>query len=478
MANKQNQTPLYQAIKDFKDNNNVSFHVPGHKNGEIFGSKAKKQFQPFLQMDLTELDGLDDLHAPEGVIQEAQELAADWFQSNYTYFLVNGSTVGNLAMILATCDPGDQVLVQRNCHKSILHGMELAGVQPIFLPPTYDKSYQRYREPSVATMKRAIDTYRAAKAIILTYPDYFGDTFPLKEVIDFAHSCHITVLVDEAHGCHFSLPYLSVSSAVKLGADIVVHSAHKMTPALTMAAYLHVQTSRVDRQKLSYYLQMLQSSSPSYPIMASLDLARYYLATYTREQSEELFTYTEKVRNCFIDSDDWILEQSNDPLKLCLRVKEGVSSQYVKQLFEGEKLYPELTTDKHILFILGLEPTIDPVILKEKVKRITDKLIFSFKRATIEDKYHYFNEDITPLVLSYADMQHQKLEWCRWDDAIGKIAAEAILPYPPGIPFIAKGEEIRETTVKKIKELFEQKMNFQPSNREKGLYIYDVTEGE
>ncbi|MGP4042542.1 aminotransferase class I/II-fold pyridoxal phosphate-dependent enzyme [Gracilibacillus sp. D59] len=478
MDNKQNQTPLYQAIKDFKDNKNVSLHVPGHKNGEIFVSMAKEQFQSFLQMDLTELNGLDDLHAPEGVIQEAQDLAANWFKSYYTYFLVNGSTVGNLAMILATCNPGDQVLVQRNCHKSILHGMELAGVQPIFLPPSYNKINQRYTGPSVATIKQAIDTYQEAKAVILTYPDYFGDIYPLEKIVDLAHSRNITVLVDEAHGCHFSLPYISIASAVELGADIVVQSAHKMTPALTMAAYLHVQTSRVDRQKLSYYLQMLQSSSPSYPIMASLDLARYYLATYTLEQSEVLFTYIEKIRTCFTNTDDWILEKSNDPLKLCLRVKEGVNSQYVKELFEIEKLYPELTTDRHILFILGLEPTIDPVILTEKIRRITDKLIFSAKRATIEVKNHYFYEEITPLALSYAEMQHQKQKWCSWEDAIGEIAAEAIIPYPPGIPFLAKGEEIRKTTVEKIKDLFEQKINFQPSNREFGLYIYDVSEGE
>jgi arginine decarboxylase len=478
MDNKQSQIPLYQAITDFRDNQNISLHVPGHKNGEIFVARAKEYFQSFLQMDLTELAGLDDLHAPEGVIQEAQQLAADWFQSSYTYFLVNGSTVGNLAMILATCDSGDQVLVQRNCHKSILHGMELAGVQPIFLPPTYNKINQRYTAPSVATVKKAIAEYQEAKAVILTYPDYFGDIYPIQEIIDLAHSYNITVLVDEAHGCHFSLPSLPVPSTVELGADVVVQSAHKMTPALTMAAYLHVQSSRVARERISYYLQMLQSSSPSYPIMASLDLARYYLATFTPEQSKDLFAYIEKIRACFNDSDDWVLEQSDDPLKVCLRVKEGVNSQDVKQLFEEEKLYPELITDKHILFILGLEPTIDPNILIDKIRRITNRLIFCSKRATIEEKNHYFNEDITLLALSYADMRHQKQKWCNWKEAAGKIAAEAIIPYPPGIPILAKGEEISETKIKKIQDLLDQNISFQPKNRRNGLYIYDVTEGE
>ncbi|WP_058305624.1 aminotransferase class I/II-fold pyridoxal phosphate-dependent enzyme [Gracilibacillus massiliensis] len=485
MHKKQRQTPLYQKLIHFAQSRHTSFHVPGHKSGGIFPEDFSEIFSDILKIDVTELEGLDDLHAPSGVIKEAQDLASEWFGSLYTYFLVNGSTVGNLAMILATCRPGDQVLVQRNCHKSILHGIELAGVQPIFLPPMFDAEKQMYTNPSIQVMKETLYNYHNARAILLTYPDYFGNTFNLEEVIEIAHHNNILVLVDEAHGCHFSLPFIEVPpSAVSLGADVVVQSAHKMTPALTMAAYLHVQSTAIDQQKMNYYLQMLQSSSPSYPILASLDIARYYLATFSEQKKLSLFAYIEKVITCFSESDAWVLEKkgpNDDPLKLSLRVNQNVDIQQLKSLFEQEKLYPELITDKHVLFIFGLEPVIDPSILRKKLVRIQQELKFSDNRATIEINHNtYYHEKILPLAISYADMKRLQAKWSDWENAIGKIAAEAIIPYPPGIPLIAKGERIEQITVEKIKQLFQQQINFQPSNRQTGLYVYvvDETRGE
>lgn len=481
MQSKQYQTPLYQVIKDFSEQQNLSFHVPGHKHGAIFPGYAKHHFHNVLALDLTELEGLDDLHAPTGPIKEAEILASEWFESLSTYFLVNGSTVGNLAMILATCQPDDQILVQRNCHKSILHGIELAGLQPIFLPPVYNQSKKRYTNPSLSAINKAIDTYQKAKAIILTYPDYFGETFPLKEVIDKAHAEDMAVLVDEAHGCHFSLPFINIPSAVKLGADMVVQSAHKMTPALTMAAFLHVQTERIDRNKVCHYLQMLQSSSPSYPIMASLDIARFYLATYTKKQSDTLFQYIHEIRAVFENNDYWELEpfeKGKDPLKVCLQVREGIDIKALSKLFEKEKIYPELITDRHLLFILGLEPTIDSKQLKKKLATIKEAYDKDGYHATIETRENYMEQGIQTLALSYSQMEKYQTQWCAWEEATGHIAAEAIIPYPPGIPIIAKGERIYSHIVDKIHKLQQQQINFQPANRKEGLYILTEKENE
>ncbi|UOQ49545.1 aminotransferase class I/II-fold pyridoxal phosphate-dependent enzyme [Gracilibacillus caseinilyticus] len=473
----QSDIPLYQAIKSYKVRNNHSFHVPGHKNGNVFVSFAKSDFLEYMQMDLTELDGLDDLHAPDGVIEQAQALASDWFQSRNTYFLVNGSTVGNLAMIMATCQPGEEVLVQRNCHKSILHGMELAGVRPIFLPPQYDRVKKRYTNPSQHVIHQAIEQYPAAKALMLTYPDYFGETFRLEDAIFMAHQHNIIVLVDEAHGCHFSIPHVPKRSAVELGADIVIHSAHKMTPAFTMAAFLHVQTERVDQEKLRYYLQMLQSSSPSYPIMASLDLARYYLAHFSEEHYQQLQQYVMKLRSLLGDSSHWTVEESDDPLKISLRIINGNTNQ-VKKLFQKEKMYPELTTDNHLLLVIGLEPVLEIATMKAKVLRIDNALSFSSNHATIIESTDYFHEEITRLARSYADMRALSMRWSTWEKAIGEIAAEAIIPYPPGIPLLVKGEKISTSAVRKVKQLMNEKISIQPLNRENGLYIFDGSEGE
>src|SRR5699024_1345518 len=154
-----------------------------------------------------------------------------------SFFLTGGSTAGNLAMILATCSPGDKVIVQRNSHKSIMNGLELANAHPIFIAPDYDGTVDRYTHPNVGTLEQALIDHPNAKAVVLTYPDYFGRTYDIARMIKLAHSYHIAVLVDEAHGVHFSLGSPFPASAIDFGADVVVQSAHKMAPAMTMASY-------------------------------------------------------------------------------------------------------------------------------------------------------------------------------------------------------------------------------------------------
>lgn len=281
----QNKLPLFEALLAHHQKNSSSFHVPGHKNGVLMPEAAKLWYRSLLPLDVTELSGLDDLHHPSGVIKEAEQLTADLYRSERCFFLVGGSTAGNLAMILATCEEGDTVLVQRNSHKSILNGLRLAKVQPIFLQPKFD------REAQIATcldeddVIENIKKFSDAKAIIITNPNYYGFTVSLKNIVTEAHKYDIAVLVDEAHGAHFGhQSSLLPKSALEDGADVVVQSAHKTLPAMTMSSYLHFNSKLVDIEKLAYYLQVLQSSSPSYPLMASLDLARYFLATLTEEQ--------------------------------------------------------------------------------------------------------------------------------------------------------------------------------------------------
>src|SRR5690625_2352822 len=165
----QEQIPLYDTLVNFTKQNPISFHVPGHKNGNIF--PTKNFYDRILQLDLTELPGLDDLHSPTGAIAEAQQLAADYFQADHTFFLVGGSTAGNLAMLLTACSSGDKVIVQRNCHKSIMNGLELAGAHPVFISPKYDETVDRYTNPDIHTLKTALKENPDAKAVMLSYPD-------------------------------------------------------------------------------------------------------------------------------------------------------------------------------------------------------------------------------------------------------------------------------------------------------------------
>ncbi|GGP11508.1 aminotransferase class I/II-fold pyridoxal phosphate-dependent enzyme [Oceanobacillus neutriphilus] len=462
-------TPLAEHLQAFAKSNPVSFHVPGHKHGQIFSPAYKADFQPMLRWDVTEITEMDDLHAPTGVIAEAEKLAADFFKTEHTFFLVGGSTAGNLAMILATCKQGEKILVQRNCHKSVMNGLELAGAKPVFLAPEWDDDVKRYTSPSYETVESAIEQHPDAQALVLTYPDYFGQTYNLKKMIDKAHQYNIPVLVDEAHGVHFALGDPFPASAIQLGADAVVHSAHKMAPAMTMASYLHIVTQRVDQSRIAHYLQVIQSSSPSYILMASLDIARHFLATYSKEERIKMIKSVEYVKTLFVSFPFWEFVPSDDPLKLTFHVKHSFSTKSVVNSLEKAGIFPELATEEQILFVHGLASFEQIEMLEKRLKTIEHPLKKSVNRATIE-RINLFPDKIQELDLSYQEMNNYTTYLIPMKESIGEIAAEAIIPYPPGIPILLKGERIKQAHIAHLEKLVEQGVRIQ--HRDSGLRIY------
>lgn len=458
----QHTTPLFDALVQFAAKKPLSFHVPGHKNGAIFPEKAKGAFAPLLPLDLTELTGLDDLHAPEGVIREAEELAAEFFGAKRTFFLVGGSTAGNLAMILAACGRDERIIVQRNCHKSIMNGLELAGARPVFIAPEWDERAGRYGSPGVETLKDALAQYPDAKAAVLTYPDYFGRSYDLAQMIRLCHERNIPVLVDEAHGVHFSLGSPFPQSALSLGADAVVHSAHKMAPAMTMASYLHINGNRVSEERVAHYLQVIQSSSPSYPLMASLDLARMHLATRSLDDIQQMIEDAAKVREMLAGlpfSRVLPLRGGDDPLKVTLHL-EGISGLQALKIFENAGIWPELATDNQVLFTLGTDSFKGFEEFKKALQSANEQLKNAPKHATIE-AVQLFPEKVQELALSYDAMNHISYREIPFYEGIGQIAAEAVIPYPPGIPLILKGERITDGHVRILKELLKRHIRLQ-----------------
>ncbi|RYG72715.1 aminotransferase class I/II-fold pyridoxal phosphate-dependent enzyme [Lentibacillus lipolyticus] len=459
MMKDQTKTPLYNALQTMAGRNPISFHVPGHKNGMIFPEQARSFFGQVLPLDMTELTGLDDLHAPTDVIRDAQELAAAFFGADDSFFLVGGSTAGNLAMIMAVCSPGDKIIVQRNSHKSIMHGLELSGARPVFTAPEFDDTKGRYTAPSMYSIKEALRMHSDAKAVVLTYPDYFGGTFPLKEMIDHAHAYNVPVLVDEAHGVHFSLDKHFPDSALKQGADVVVQSAHKMAPAMTMGSYLHVCSSLIATERISHYLQMLQSSSPSYPIMASLDLARHYLAGLTI-QDIALITESAACLKDILTGEWWNVLESEDPLKITLQPKHGITGEKLANALEREGIYPELSTHNQVLIVHGLAPFTEMAYLKNAVERVDAQLKFSANHDIMKME-NIFIEKLIELDLDYQAMWQRQTKEVPLQHSVGCVAAEAIIPYPPGIPIIMKGERITERHLRLVKRLLQQGVTFQ-----------------
>ncbi|WP_028781755.1 aminotransferase class I/II-fold pyridoxal phosphate-dependent enzyme [Thalassobacillus devorans] len=474
MALDQTETPLYDRLYFQKNKSYDSFHVPGHKNGRIFSEKGYEDFRSILSMDFTEITGMDDLHDPHGVIQQAQILASDYFNSDFSYFLVNGSTGGNLAMILAVCKTGDQVLVQRNCHKSILHGLELAGAQPVFLTPAYEENTKRYSKMEVDLVEKALARFPNAKGLILTYPDYFGRTYEIEKIIRTAHAHDVPVLVDEAHGVHFHLGSPFPTPSLTAGADVVVQSAHKMAPAMTMASFIHGRKGRINLEKLRYFLQVVQSSSPSYPLMASLDLARHFLANTTKENVEKALDHTENIRRVLVEGDGWTLlpaSHKDDPLKIVLHADKGWTGFQLAGLLEQEDIYPELADNNQVLLITGLGEYADLSNLNKCIANINEQLKTTSKHATIKDRVS-FPTSTQELLYSYEEMKTKQTTFSEWSKAVGKVAAQPVVPYPPGIPLLVKGEKITIQHVELIRLLLEQGARFHNEQIETGVFTF------
>ncbi|MCA1032861.1 aminotransferase class I/II-fold pyridoxal phosphate-dependent enzyme [Bacillus timonensis] len=473
---RQSETPLFSALLHHQKEKNISYHVPGHKNSVVFNKIGQDYYSQLLSLDVTELSGLDDLHSADGVIRDAQALTAELYNVKSSYFLVNGSTTGNLAMILAVCEENDEVLVQRNSHKSVIHGLQLAGVKPIFLRPEYDNDVKVPTGVTFETVKEALSQYKHVKALILTNPNYYGMSTNLSEIIQYMHKHDIPVLVDEAHGAHFigeDFP----TSAITHGADIVIHSAHKTLPAMTMGSFLHFNSKLVSREKVEFYLQLFQSSSPSYPIMASLDLARHFLAnlqeTGTKAIKQRIIDFKAELERIpqirVVESKNRSIE--TDLLKLTIQTNCALTGYQLQQKLEGKGVYTELADQRNVLFVLPLS---EQFFYSETVEKIRQALQ---EYPPLKDIEHTNSnvkrevEKVTALTVCYKDLKRYNKRVVSYDESIGKMSAETIIPYPPGIPLMMIGEII---TIDHIDQLKKYQKNGTRIQRNNDLDTYSI----
>lgn len=443
----QRQMPLFEALMKWKRKRPYSFHVPGHKNGTVFPSEARLPYEAILSLDATEITGLDDLHEPEGAILEAQRLTAQWYGSKESFFLVGGTTVGNLAMILATCAEQEIVLIQRNSHKSIMHGLEMANAKPVFLTPFVDEEANVPVGVTLETVKSAYAVYPNASVLIITNPNYYGMTIDLEPIVSFAHEHGLIVLVDEAHGAHFGIGEPFPNSAISQGADVVVQSAHKTLPAMTMGSFLHVNDTYPYVEKLKNVLMMLQSSSPSYPIMASLDIARHYISQLTDIDICEIVYSIEQFRQALSSIENSYVvtgkaqSYKQDPLKVIVQSQTGMTGFDLQKRLEQQAIYPELADEFNVLLVMPLAPF-----------RALDETLVHFKYALgkhksqsmIRNHFETIDNEVpfSSLELSYKEMMNASKTLLMFHEAEGEIAAETVIPYPPGIPLLMKGERI------------------------------------
>ena len=458
----QTKTPLYTLLCEHASKQPVSFHVPGHKYGAVFHEGAHSLFASLLRLDVTELSHLDDLHHPTGAIEQAQQLAAKLYGVKRTYFLVNGSTAGNLAMIAAACVKNKKVIVQRNCHKSILHALHLVGATPIFISPEFDEDVQVMSFVPFETVSNALSDHPDAAAIVLTNPNYYGMAVDLTTVIQLAHSYRIPVLVDEAHGAHFVLGEPFPKSAVACGADIVVQSAHKTLPAMTMGSFLHFNSELIDERMLKYFLQVFQTSSPSYPIMASLDLARAYLAQQTRESihemSEQIQLFKHELRT--IEAVDVVESQhpsiQTDLLKITLQTRSAYSGYELQRLLEKNGIFTEMADPYNVLLVYPLATISQLQTITERIKRA-----LQFIRSEPQNGRVQFHLPKHCQSVSYEWTRGRQTKKISLHDAVGCVCAQMVVPYPPGIPILLTGEIVTKQHIALIRHLKQTGAYFQ-----------------
>lgn len=452
----QNKTPYFTKLKDYAESNPTPFDVPGHKLGKLNNEMIDYVGHNIFKLDANAPKGLDNLSKPSGVIKDAQILMAEAFGADSAYFLTNGTTQGILAVIMSACRANHKILIPRNVHKSVINALILSGAIPIFIKPNIDQTLGIANGISLKTVQEAILEHPDAKAIFLINPTYFGVVSELEEIIKLAHENNLKVIVDEAHGGHFYFNKKLPIGAIKAGADFSIVSVHKTMGSLTQSSIILTNGERVDHQRLQATLNILNSTSPSSLLMASLDVARKNMYLNGEKKLDKVIKMANRARHkintipgveaitheYFINKGEF----GYDETRIIVKVSDlGITGfQAFNELRDKFNIQLELAETHLILAILSpgtQEKDINALIkglekiaktqLKENIEPIHQKTIYA-------DPIYYMRP---------REAYHGYKKYIPLDEAKDEVAAESIMVYPPGIPIVIPGEVITEEII-------------------------------
>lgn len=461
---------LYEKLKMYQQSDYYGFHMPGHKR-----NKEKFPIGLPYEIDITEIEGFDDLHHAESILKEAQERAARLYKADESHFLVNGSTVGILSAILGVTDRGDKILVARNCHKSVYHAIYMNELEPLYVYPKYEKDLQINGEISCKEIEEILEKEKEIKAVVIVSPTYDGVVSDVENIAKITHKYHIPLIVDEAHGAHFGFHKVFPKNANEKGADIVIHSVHKTLPAMTQTALLHLNGDIVNRESVRNYLHILQSSSPSYILMASIDYCMEMLENHGDILFEE---YVERLLSLRRELESLkhlrvIRTKHFDISKLIISVKDTnmTSGELSKILLEKYHLQMEMTAGTYVLAMTTVGDTVEGFLrLKNALFEIDSEL--KIHRAEGKE----LELPRLPLVYKSAkvikEAQRDGLSYVKWEEAEGKIAGEYAYVYPPGIPFLVPGEQITKEAAECLKRYEELQFTIEGIAVEKHIGVW------
>lgn len=455
------KTPLLDALIKYLKISNVPLHMPGHKLGHGISRKFRNIMtnNPF-SLDLTELPGLDDLHNPMGPIRKAQVGAAKLFGAEHTYFLVNGTTSGIHAAVMGLCKPGDELLLTRDVHRSVMGACILSGVRPRYIETRVEQDFCIPYPATVEAVSAALRNNPKISAVLQVYPSYYGLAGELTGITKISHNHNIPVIVDEAHGAHFIFSDRLPLTALEAGADISVQSTHKTLGAFTQASMLHIKSKLVDEKSIARQLKIIQSTSPSYLLMSSLDAAVGHMESSGQRLWDRTLTIVEQLRNSISQIPGIKCLEHNivgkngvqaiDLTKIYISFREiGITGyQAAEILAKRYRIQVELSDTFSVLCMFSIGNT----------ARDANKLIKALKEISLCSRPLKIKAALTgrlpipPLRITPREAWFAPKRSLKLDEAVGAICAEMIAPYPPGVPIVCPGEEITPEVIEVIKE--------------------------
>ena len=480
-------TPLINALEALKNENRISFHTPGHKKGGAFSTRGDGGIQKNLyQYDTTEVFGTDQLQNPSGVIRASQQWTAEIFGSREAYYLVNGASGGILAMILSQTRPGDEILLPRDVHQSVIHALILGDLTPRFIHPHRDPYFKIPRGITPDQVKEGLEKHPKVKGVLLTHPNYYGRGSGIQEIREWTKAAGKLLWVDQAHGAHFGLHHELPESGVTVGADLTVMGFHKTLPTLTQGAVLFTRGDLVDRERLQEQLNIHQSSSPSYILMASIEQGAALYREEGKEKIEALLWGIHRLEKQFQSLSLFQLdrEPGKDRTKIWIRTENsGLKGEEVETYIrENHGIDLELSLPQGVLALasmgngekdlkklyLAFEELEKTLYNKKKSPSCprgfpqgTSKVWEGRKEARDKGKFG----EIGPLSLRGAF--YSPKERVSINKSLNRVAASAVTPYPPGIPLILPGETLTESHIEKLKKY-----------REKGTEVNGIKNGQ
>lgn len=450
---KQNQAamPLFEAMKRYSKDGALAFHTPGHKQGKGAAPALRSLLtDEGLRMEVSLMAELDDLHEPTACIKEAQALAAELYGADDSYFVINGTTGAIQAMIMAAVKPGEKIIVPRNAHRSIIGGIMLSGAVPVFLQPQVDEDLGIAMGIAAESVRGAIAAHKEAKAVLVINPTYYGVASDLASIAAIVHSNDMLLLVDEAHGPHLAFSSKLPLSALAAGADIVAQSTHKILGSLTQTSMLHVQGRRADRDRLRAMVSLLQSTSPNYLLLASLDAARWQMAQEGEaligravELADALREKINEIDGLFCFGRERMVGDTCfalDVTKLTVNVHGlGLSGPQAEKFLRYEcKIQCELSDLCNVLFIISFADGPEEA----------ERLLLALRRLAAEKRREKSKLAPVPLAplpqlrLTPRDALYADCETIDFSASAGRASAEVLTFYPPGIPVLCPGEII------------------------------------